>query len=125
MPASLRKKIVKRAAAPKRPSAGRKPSNAADAAATGKGWRLRLYVAGQTPKSLAAFSNLQKLCEKHMPGMYDIEVIDLMVNPQLAAGDQIVAVPTLVRRLPEPLKRIIGTLTDEQKFLVGMDIRPT
>lgn len=87
-------------------------------------WKLRLYVAGQTPKSLAAFENLKRLCEKHVPGRYEIQVIDLLVNPQLAAGDQIVAVPTLVRRLPEPLKRMIGSLTDEQKFLVGMDIKP-
>src|SRR4051812_38420524 len=75
-------------------------------------WRLRLYVAGQTPKSLAAFANLKQLCEAHLFGKYDIEVVDLVENPQLAQGDQIVAVPTLVRKLPEPFKRIIGNLSD-------------
>jgi circadian clock protein KaiB len=86
-------------------------------------YNLRLYVAGQTPKSLAAFANLKKLCEEFLPGRYRIEVIDLMENPQLAAGDQIVALPTLVRKLPEPLKRMIGILSDREKFLVGMDIK--
>lgn len=87
-------------------------------------WNLRLYVAGQTPKSITAFSNLKRLCEAHLPGRYRIEVIDLLQNPQLAAGDQIVAVPTLVRKLPAPLKRVIGNLSDEQKFLVGLDLKP-
>jgi len=87
-------------------------------------YRLRLYVAGQTPKSLAAFSNLKKLCEEYLPGRYKIEVIDLVENPQLAAGDQILALPTLVRKLPSPLKRIIGNLSDKEKFLVGMDLKP-
>ena len=87
-------------------------------------YALRLYVAGQTPKSIAAFANLKKLCEEYLPGRYKIEVIDLMENPHLAAGDQIVALPTLVRKLPEPLKRIIGALTDKEKFLVGMDLKP-
>lgn len=87
-------------------------------------YRLRLYVAGQTVKSLTAMANLKKVCDEHLAGRYEIEVIDLLKNPQLAAGDQILAVPTLVRRLPEPLKRIIGDLSDIEKVLVGLDIRP-
>lgn len=86
-------------------------------------YNLRLYVAGQTPKSLAAISNLKRICEEHLAGRYVIEVIDLLVTPQLAAGDQIVALPTLVRHLPPPLKRIIGTLSDTERVLVGLDIR--
>ncbi|WP_338011694.1 circadian clock KaiB family protein [Methylobacterium sp. Leaf99] len=85
---------------------------------------MRLYVAGQTTKSMAAMANLRRICEEHLPGRYDIEVIDLLKNPQLAAGDQILAIPTLVRRLPEPLKRIIGDLSNTEKVLVGLDIRP-
>ena len=88
-------------------------------------WQLRLYVAGQTPKSIAAVANLRKLCEQHLAGRYDIEVIDLLKNPKLAAGDQILAIPTLVRRLPEPLKRIIGDLSNAEKVLVGLDIAPS
>ena len=87
-------------------------------------YQLRLYVAGQTTKSLAAMTNLKRFCEQHLAGRYDIEVIDLMKNPQLAAGDQILAIPTLVRRLPSPLKRIIGDLSNTEKVLVGLDIRP-
>ena len=86
-------------------------------------YNLRLYVAGQTPKSLAAISNLKQICEEHLAGMYTIEVIDLLTRPQLAAGDQILAVPTLVRRLPPPIKRIIGDLSDSERVLVGLDIR--
>jgi circadian clock protein KaiB len=86
-------------------------------------YRLRLYVAGQTPKSLTAMANLKKVCEQHLAGRYEIEVIDLMQNPRLAAGDQILAIPTLVRRLPSPLKRIIGDLSNTEKVLVGLDIR--
>ncbi len=86
-------------------------------------YNLRLYVAGQTPKSLSAISNLKKICEEHLAGVYTIEVIDLLVKPQLAAGDQILAVPTLVRRLPPPIKRIIGDLSDIDRVLVGLDIR--
>ena len=85
---------------------------------------LRLYVAGQTPKSLAATVNLKRVCEKHLAGRYEVEVIDLMQNPKLAAGDQILAIPTLIRRLPAPLKRIIGDLSDTERVLVGLDIRP-
>ncbi len=87
-------------------------------------YHLRLYVAGQTPKSLAAMSNLRQVCEEHLAGRYDVEVIDLIQNPKLAAGDQILAIPTLIRRLPAPLKRIIGDLSNTEKVLVGLDIRP-
>ena len=86
-------------------------------------WNLRLYVAGQTPKSLRAFANLKVLCEEHLKGRYQIEVIDLMENPQLARGDQIVAVPTLVRNLPQPVRKIIGDLSDSVRVLVGLDLR--
>ncbi len=87
-------------------------------------WQLRLYVAGATPKSLSAFANLKKLCEKHLEGKYTIEVIDLLKNPQLARGDQILAIPTLVRKLPPPLKKIIGDLSNTERVLVGLDLRP-
>ncbi len=87
-------------------------------------YNLRLYVAGQTPKSLTAISNLKRICDEHLAGQYTIEVIDLLISPQLAAGDQILAVPTLVRRLPPPIKRIIGNLSDMERVLVGLDIRP-
>lgn len=87
-------------------------------------YHLRLYVAGQTSKSLAAMANLRRVCEEHLAGRYEIEVIDLLRNPQLAAGDQIIAIPTLVRRLPAPLKRIIGDLSNTEKVLVGLDVRP-
>lgn len=86
-------------------------------------YSLRLYVAGQTPKSLSAFANLKRLCEQHLPGRYQIEVIDLTRNPELAAADQVFALPTLVRRLPPPLKRVIGSLSDDERFLVGMDLK--
>ena len=87
-------------------------------------WALRLYVAGQTPKSVAAFTNLKRICEEYVPGKYTIEVIDLLKEPQLAAGDQILAIPTLVRKLPEPLRRIVGDLRDTERTLVGLDLRP-
>ena len=87
-------------------------------------WELRLYVAGQTPKSMTAFANLKKLCEEHLAGKYRIEVIDLLKNPQLARGDQILAIPTLVRKLPMPLKKIIGDLSNTERVLVGLDLRP-
>ena len=86
-------------------------------------WKLRLYVAGQTPKSITAFANLKVLCEKHLKGRYQIEVIDLRENPQLARDDQIVAIPTLVRRLPLPLRTIIGDLSNSVRLLVGLDLR--
>jgi circadian clock protein KaiB len=85
-------------------------------------WNLRLYVAGQTPKSLEAFSNLKEICETHLKGKYKIEIIDLKENPELAKNDNILAIPTLVRKLPEPVKKIIGTLANEEKVLVGLEI---
>lgn len=88
-------------------------------------WDLRLYVAGQTPKSIAAFNNLKRLCEEHLPGRYKIEVIDLVQNPKLARDDQIVAIPTLVRKLPDPIRRIIGDLSDTERTLVGLQLRPS
>ena len=87
-------------------------------------WELRLYVAGQTPKSVTALVNLRKYCEQHLKGRYKIEVIDLLVNPQLAEGDQILAIPTLVRKVPEPIRKIIGDLSNEERVLVGLDVRP-
>ncbi len=90
-----------------------------------KAWELRLYVAGQTAKSLLAFANLKKICEEHLKGQYRIEVIDLLENPQLAKGDQIFAIPTLVRKLPVPIKKIIGDLSNTERVLVGLDMRPT
>lgn len=86
-------------------------------------WNLRLYIAGETSRSIAAVQNLQKICKQHLPGKYRIEVIDLLKNPQLASGDQILAVPTLVRRLPPPLKKVIGDLSNAQRVLVGLDLR--
>jgi circadian clock protein KaiB len=86
-------------------------------------WWLRLYVAGQTPRSLTAFQNLKKICDEHLKGEYEIEVIDLLKNPQLAKGDQIVAIPTLVRNLPPPVKKIIGDLSNFDRVLVGLDIK--
>ena len=87
-------------------------------------WELRLYVAGRSPRSLLAFSNLKRMCEEYVPGRYRIEVIDLVEHPQLAAGDQIVAIPTLIRRLPEPLRRIVGDLRNTERTLVGLQLRP-
>ncbi len=88
-----------------------------------KPWTLRLYVAGQTPKSLAAFANLKAMCEAHLSGQYQIEVIDLLEKPQLAQGDQILAIPTVVRRLPLPMRKIIGDLSDTERAIVGLDLR--
>jgi circadian clock protein KaiB len=87
-------------------------------------WELRLYVAGQTAKSLLAFANLKRICEEHLGGSYQIEVVDLMKNPELAKGDQIFALPTLVRKLPEPVRKIIGDLSNTERVLVGLDLRP-
>ena len=87
-------------------------------------WELRLYVAGQTPNSMKALANLRKIAEDYLKGKYTIEVVDLIKNPQLAAGDQILAIPTLVRKLPEPLRKIIGDLSNTERVLVGLDIRP-
>ena len=87
-------------------------------------WELRLYTAGQTPKSLAAMDNLRRFCDEHLAGQYRIEIVDLMANPRLAKDDQIVAIPTLVRKLPPPLRRIIGDLSDVERTLVGLQLRP-
>ncbi len=87
-------------------------------------WHLRLYVAGQTPKSIAALANLQRLCEEHLPGRYRIEIVDLVKQPQLARRDEIVVIPTLVRQLPPPIRKIIGDLSNQQKVLVGLDVLP-
>lgn len=88
-----------------------------------KEWELRLYIAGKTPRAVQAFQNLERICQEHLMGRYHIEVIDLLENPTLARGDQIVAVPTLVRKLPEPIKKIIGDLSQSERVLVGLDIR--
>ena len=113
------------ARAPASRAAGRsgKPAAAAQDK-DGPEWQLRLYVAGQTAKSMAAFDNLKRVCETHLAGRYTIEVIDLLVNPRLAAGDQILAVPTLVRKFPEPIRKIIGDLSNEERVLVGLDVQP-
>jgi circadian clock protein KaiB len=89
-----------------------------------KKYQLRLYIAGNTPKSAAALKNLRRYCEQHLCDQYEIEVIDLLINPQLAEGDQILAIPTLVKKVPEPVRKIIGDLSNEEKVLVGLDIRP-
>jgi circadian clock protein KaiB len=99
-------------------------STSSDNGAPVEKWNLRLYTAGQTPKSLAAIRNLKKVCEEHLPGRYEIEVIDLLQNPRLAKDHQIVAIPTLVRKLPDPLRRIIGDLSDTNRTLVGLDLQP-
>lgn len=104
-----------------------KGSNAVDKKSTEKKtyrWELRLYIAGNTVKSVTALNNLKKYCEEHLKGQYKIEVIDLLVSPQLAAGDQILAIPTLVRKVPVPIRKIIGDLSNEEKVLVGLNIRP-
>src|SRR5689334_11281110 len=87
-------------------------------------WELRLYIAGQTPKSILALQNITKYCEEYLNGQYSIEIIDLLKNPQLAEGDQIFAIPTLVRKVPEPIRKIIGDLSNEERVLVGLNIRP-
>ena len=87
-------------------------------------WELRLYVAGQSPRSLTAFANLKKLCETHLAGKYRLEVIDLLANPQLSRDDQIVAIPTLVRSLPTPIRKVIGDLSNTERMLVGLQLRP-
>lgn len=88
-----------------------------------KEWMLRLYIAGKTPRAIEAFRNLQKICEEHLAGRYEIEIVDLLENPKLARGDQIVALPTLVRKLPPPMRKIIGDLSNSERVLVGLDIR--
>lgn len=107
-----------------KPKTPRKTARAKAAALEPVAYQLRLYVAGRTAKSMTAFQNLQRICETHLAGQYRIEIIDLLETPQLAAGDQILAVPTLVRRLPEPIKKIIGDLSNEERVLVGLDVQP-
>jgi circadian clock protein KaiB len=92
--------------------------------ASAEKWNLRLYTAGQSPKSLAALANLKRVCDEHLAGRYTIEVVDLLKNPRLAKDDQIVAIPTLVRKLPEPLRRLVGDLSDTERTLVGLQLRP-
>jgi circadian clock protein KaiB len=104
----------------KKPNRVVSPLPEAEAAET---WNLRLYVAGETPRAAAALANLKRICEEHLAGRYQIEVFDLLKNPRLAAGDQILAVPTLVRRLPPPMKKIIGDLSNKERVLVGLDLR--
>jgi circadian clock protein KaiB len=87
-------------------------------------WELRLYIAGKTPKSVAALENLKRLCEEHLQGRYSIEVVDLIAHPHLAKGDEIVAIPTLIRKLPEPIRRVIGDLSNVERTLVGLHVRP-
>jgi len=103
----------------------KKPASraAGEAASADAEWELRLYIAGQTARSVAAFANLRRVCEEHLQGRYRIEVIDLLKQPQLARGDQILAVPTLVRKLPTPVRKLIGDLSNEERVLVGLDIR--
>lgn len=110
--------------ATKRKSPAAQPSDGLRRTPRPAKWRLRLYVAGNTPNSIAAFGNLKEICELHLGGKYEIEVIDLLRQPQLAAGDQIVAVPTLVRRLPHPVKKIIGDLSNKERVLVGLELKP-
>jgi len=102
----------------------KQPPDQAETAPRPDFYDLRLYVAGQTPNSIAAFANLKTICEQHLAGRYRIQVIDLLVDPQLAHGDQILAIPTLVRALPEPIKKIIGDLSNAERTLVGLDLRP-
>jgi circadian clock protein KaiB len=116
-------------ATPRKPSRREINANGHSSQAVGDGddlnrWNLRLYVAGQTPRSLTAFKNLKQICEEYLKGQYHIEVIDLMENPTLARGDQILAIPTLVRKLPQPIRKIIGDLSNTERVLVGLDIQP-
>lgn len=103
------------------PNSSKKKTNSGD----DELWDLRLYTAGQTPRSVAAFANLKRICDEYLPGRYNIEVVDLVKHPQLAAGDQIVAIPTLVRKLPQPLRKIVGDLRNTDSALVGLQLRPT
>jgi circadian clock protein KaiB len=115
---------VKKTAAKKKPAAGKKPPAIAKLAEKGPGkWILRLYVAGETARSLTAFSNLKKICEEHLANRHSIEVIDLSKQPEMAQNDQIVALPTLVRKLPTPVRRVIGDLSNLDRVLVGMDLK--
>jgi circadian clock protein KaiB len=112
--ASARPAGVSRSKAPRPPRPGKQTAT----------WDLRLYVAGRSPRAVRAFENLKMICEEHLAGRYSIEVVDLLKEPRLARGDQIIAVPTLVRKLPEPVRKIIGDLSDTERVLVGLDLRP-
>jgi circadian clock protein KaiB len=117
----------KTASKPAKPKGAKGPAHGSAAKSSKNGpipgkWNMRLYVAGQTPKSLAAFSNLKQLCDQHLNGRYQIEVVDLLKQPQLAQNDQIVALPTLVRKLPEPIKRVIGDLSNLERVMIGLDL---
>jgi len=101
-----------------------KPKKSKPVKSKGERWELRLYIAGNTPKSMTALENLKKYCEFHLKDKYSLEVVDLLVHPQLAAGDQILAIPTLVRKVPVPIRKIIGDLSNEEKVLVGLNLRP-
>lgn len=118
MAASKKKSAKKKAATPKK----RPAPTAKLPKASPDRWELRLYVAGETPRCVEAFANLKRICEEHLEGRYSIEVIDLLKNPTLAAGDQIIAIPTLVRKLPTPMKRIIGDLTSTERVVVGLNL---
>jgi circadian clock protein KaiB len=113
---------MKQAAQPKKT---KKKAKKAEESSKAPRWDLRLYVAGQTPRSRMAFENLERMCETHLKGEYRIEVVDVLKNPQLARGDQILALPTLVRKLPEPMKKIIGDLSREDRVLIGLDLKAT
>ncbi len=117
--ATATKSAARKAAAKARTPKQKKAQGNQDAT-----YLLRLYVAGQTPRSVAAFANLKKICEEHLAGQYHIEIVDLLENPQLAAGDQILAIPTLVRKLPEPVRKIIGDLSNTERVLVGLNLLP-
>ena len=118
----LPKATPTKTAATKAPEIKAKPPKEKPAKIEGDTYLLRLYVAGKTPKCLAAFVNLKKICEEHLAGKYRLEVIDLLENPTLASGDQILAIPTLVRRLPEPMRKIIGDLSNTERVLIGLDV---
>jgi circadian clock protein KaiB len=106
------------------PAADASSRQAPPAAAAGETWELRLYVIGRSPKCVRAITNLQRVCEEYLPGRYHIEVVDLLENPRLAADEQIVAVPTLIKKLPPPIRKIVGDLSDHERLLVGIDLRP-
>lgn len=114
--------------APRRPALPKRHREEDVAGSAGKtklvNYMLRLYIAGQTPKSVAAFANLKKICEEHLAGRYKLQVIDLLINPHLAGGDQILAIPTLVRRLPMPVRKVIGDLSNTERVLIGLDLLP-
>ena len=106
------------------PAADASSRQAEPAAAAGEIWELRLYVIGRSPKCVRAITNLQRVCDQYLPGQYHIEVVDLLENPHLAADEQVVAVPTLIKKLPPPIRKIVGDLSDEERLVVGIDLRP-